>query len=89
VVERKIKIGNIMGLHLRAANELVKTASRFESEIEVRKDDVVVDGKSIMALLGLAASKGTELVIRASGFDEEAALRAVIGLVEAKFNEAE
>ena len=89
MVQRKVEIINILGLHLSAAALLVKKASEFESEIEIRKNDTVVDAKSIMAVLGLAASKGVELEITATGRDEEDALRQLVGLVEDKFYEKE
>ncbi len=78
-----------MGLHLRAAALLVKKASEFESEIAIRKHDVVVDAKSIMAVLGLEASRGVELEIAATGADEKDALRQLVDLVEKKFYEEE
>jgi len=89
MVERDVKITNKLGLHLRAAAVLVQTASSFESDIHLRKDDVEVDAKSIMGVLGLEAAQGTELKIIAQGSDEEAAVRAIVGLIEAKFNEEE
>jgi phosphocarrier protein len=89
MVQRKVEVINNLGLHLRAAALLVKKASEFESEIEIRKNDIVVDAKSIMAVLGLEASKGSELEITASGTDEEDALRQLVGLVEEKFYEEE
>ncbi len=82
-------ITNLLGMHLRAAAELVKTASQFESEIRLSRDDIVVDAKSIMALLGLEGAQGVEVAVSADGKDEEDALRAVVGLIEAKFNEDE
>jgi len=82
-------ITNLLGMHLRAAAELVKTASQFESEIRLSRDDIVVDAKSIMALLGLEGAQGVEVTVSADGKDEEDALRAVVGLIEAKFNEDE
>ena len=89
MVERDVKITNKLGLHLRAAAVLVQTASSFESDIHLRKGDVEVDAKSIMGVLGLEAAQGTELKIIAQGSDEEAAVRAIVGLIEAKFNEEE
>ena len=89
MIERDVKITNKLGLHLRAAAVLVQTASSFESDIHLRKDDVEVDAKSIMGVLGLEAAQGTELKIIAQGSDEEAAVRAIVGLIEAKFNEEE
>lgn len=87
MVHSKVEVINSLGLHLRAAALLVKKASEFESEIEIRKDDIVVDGKSIMAVLGLEASKGSELEITADGADEEDALSELVELVKEKFHE--
>jgi phosphocarrier protein HPr len=89
MVRRSVTVINKLGLHLRAAAALVQTASGFESEIRIRRDTIEVDAKSIMAVLGLEAAKGSELVVIAEGPDEDDALRAVVGLVEAKFNEEE
>lgn len=89
MVQCKVEVVNLLGLHLRAAARLVKKAAEFESEIEIRKNDVVVDAKSIMAVLGLEGSKGSELEITATGRDEEDALRQLVSLVEKKFYEEE
>jgi phosphocarrier protein len=89
MVHRKVEIINALGLHLRAAALLVKKASEFESDIEIRKDDIVVDAKSIMAVLGLEGSKGAELEITADGRDEDAAMKQLVVLVERKFYEEE
>ena len=89
MVHRKVEIINVLGLHLRAAALLVKKASEFESDIEIRKNDIVVDAKSIMAVLGLEASKGSELEITVEGQDEDAAMKQLVGLVERKFYEEE
>ena len=80
---------NKLGLHLRAANELVKTVVGFKSDVHLLRDNIEVDARSMLGLLGLEASKGVEITIRAEGSDEESALRAVVGLIEAKFNEEE
>jgi phosphocarrier protein HPr len=87
MVEQKVTISNVKGLHLSAAAELAKTASAFESDIRVSNGEMEVDAKSIMGLIGLAASMGTEVVVKADGADEDDALRAVIALFNAKFNE--
>ncbi len=89
MIERDVKIINKLGLHLRAAAALVQTASGFASDIHLRKDDMEVDAKSIMGVLGLEAGQGTHLKVIASGSDEEDAVRAIVGLIEAKFNEEE
>jgi len=82
-------ITNVKGMHLRAAHEIVKLASQFESEIRLVRGDIVVDAKSILALLLIEGARGVEVTVTADGSDEEDALRALIGLIEAKFNEEE
>ncbi len=72
-------------LHLRPADLFVKLASRYRAKIELVKDDERVDGKSILALLTLAAAEGTTLVIEATGDDAEEALSALCELVEQNF----
>jgi phosphocarrier protein HPr len=89
MVEQSVTITNKLGLHLRAANELVKTVSKFESDVHILRDDIEVDARSMLGLLGLEAAKGVKITIRADGSDEERVLRAVVGLVEARFNEEE
>lgn len=86
-VERSVQIVNRMGFHARPAAEFVKLAGQFTSEIWVRKDDLDVNGKSIMGVLMLAAEQGTRLVIRAEGADAEAALDALASLVDRGFEE--
>ena len=89
MLERELQITNKLGLHLRAAALLVKIASGFEAEIRLRKGDMEVDAKSIMGVLGLEGALGVELSVSADGLDEESALRAIVGLIEAKFDEGE
>ncbi|MCH7563130.1 MAG: HPr family phosphocarrier protein [Gemmatimonadetes bacterium] len=86
-VERTVQIVNRMGFHARPAAEFVKLAGRFRSEIWVKKDDLDVNGKSIMGVLMLAAEQGTRLVIRAEGTDAEEALDALASLVDRGFEE--
>jgi phosphotransferase system HPr (HPr) family protein len=74
-------------LHLRPADLFVKLASRFQAKIELVKDDERVDGKSILALLTLAAAEGTTLSIEATGDDADKALTALCELVEQNFEE--
>ena len=87
MIERAIEIRNRLGLHARAAAKLVQTASRFKSEVKIRKNGEEVDGKSILGLLLLAASQGTEITIAVDGEDEDAAFAAVEGLLERRFDE--
>jgi len=85
--ERNVRIGNKYGLHARPAAEFVKLAGTFRSEIFVRKDELQVNGKSIMGIMMLAAEFGSEIVIRASGADAAAAVDALAALVERRFGE--
>jgi phosphocarrier protein HPr len=89
MVQRKATITNKLGLHLRAAAQLVQVASAFKSDVRVRRKNVEVDAKSIMGVLGLEGAIGAELDVIASGPDEDKALAAVIELIENKFNEGE
>ncbi len=89
MVEETITLKNRLGLHARAAAKLVHTAARFESKVTLAKDGDEVDGKSILGLLLLAASKGTSLLLRVDGTDEKEALAAVVDLVERRFDESE
>ncbi|HEX6535443.1 MAG TPA: HPr family phosphocarrier protein [Gemmatimonadaceae bacterium] len=86
--ERSIRIANKNGLHARPAAELVKIASRFQSEITMVRDDLQVNGKSIMGVMMLAAECGAELIVRADGPDADQAVRAIVELVDAKFGES-
>jgi len=89
MLRKKIEIVNKLGLHARAAAKLVATAGRFESQIEVMHHDRCVNGKSIMGVMMLAASKGNEIELIISGPDQAEALEALTQLIELKFNEAE
>jgi phosphocarrier protein len=89
VIERGLAIRNRLGLHARAAAKFVQTASRFKSDVKIRKNGEEVDGKSILGLLLLAASQGTEITLVVCGEDEVAAFDAVQGLVERRFDEDE
>ena len=84
---RTFTIRNRLGLHARAAALLVKTANRFVSEITVDKDGVEVNGKSIMGILMLAASKGTKITLKAEGKDSAEAIRVLGELIENRFGE--
>ena len=80
-------IRNRLGLHARAAALLVKTANRFTSEITLEKDGLEVNGKSIMGILMLAASKGTKITLKAEGKDANHAMQTLGKLIEDKFGE--
>jgi phosphocarrier protein HPr len=87
--QRPVTIVNKLGLHARAAAKLVTTASGFASNIEIEKNGQKVNGKSIMGVMMLAASRGTRLVITANGKDELEALDSLEKLVGARFGEQE
>jgi phosphocarrier protein len=89
VLRKTITIINKLGLHARAAAKLVHLASRYGSEIHLIKNGNAVNGKSIMGVMMLAASKGTELEITAEGEDEAVAIEAVEQLIQNRFGEAE
>lgn len=87
--ERSVTISNRLGLHARAAARLVRRAMQFTSRVELLREDTghAADGKSILSVLLLAASRGTRLIIRAEGVDEDRAADALVELVEQKFGE--
>ena len=85
----QVQISNKLGLHARAAAKVVHAANDFESDIFIGTDDEEVNAKSILGLLTLAASRGTPLVIRADGVDEDAAVKALVKLFIDKFGEGE
>ena len=86
-VEREFDILNRLGLHARAAAQLVRLANGFASEVHVVKDGMEVNGKSIMGVLMLAAPKDTKILIRATGPDAEGAVAAIGELIARKFGE--
>ena len=86
---KKLEIKNKLGLHARAAVLLVQTINRFSAEVKITKDGQVVDGRSILGVLTLAATRGSKIRVEADGEDAEEAMRAVEKLVEKKFYESE
>lgn len=87
VIEREARIVNPLGMHVRPAAEFVKVATRFKSAVEIRKDEVAVNGKSIMGVMTLAAECGSSLFITTDGDDAEAAMDALLALVADGFHE--
>ena len=83
--EVQLLIRNQLGLHARACALFVKTSSRFKAEITVTRDDLVVNGKSIMGVMMLAAEEGATIVVKAEGPDEGDAVAALQELVDGKF----
>jgi phosphocarrier protein len=89
VIQTQLTIINKLGLHARAAAKFVSCTSSFSSSIQAGKDGQLVDAKSIMSVMMLAAGKGTVLDLEIHGSDEEAALTALQTLIENRFDETE
>ena len=83
--EVELLIRNQLGLHARACALFVKTAARYKSEVFVSRDDLEVNGKSIMGVMMLAAEEGAMIKVRAQGEDEDAVIAALKELVDGKF----
>jgi phosphocarrier protein len=88
-IEKTYIIKNRLGLHLRAANKLVRVASRFRSDIWLSKDGLDVDAKSIMGITLLGAAFGSRVTVKARGDDAAEAVEAIGALIESKFEEQE
>ena len=84
---KSLEIKNRLGLHARAAAQLVQTASRFDAEVTIVKDGQAVNGKSIISLMMLAAAQGSFIEVRAVGPQAAEALLAIECLIDQKFNE--
>lgn len=89
MAEANITIINKLGLHARAAAKFVTLASSFDSKIELARNGSAVNGKSIMGVMMLAASQGTELILRATGSDENDAIEKISELITDRFGEDE
>ena len=89
MIEREATIVNKLGLHARAAAKLVNTASAFAAEVTLSRNGQEVNGKSIMGVMMLAASKGTTIRLRVEGEDEERAMQALLELIGNRFGEDE
>lgn len=89
MISKSVTIINKLGLHARAATRLVNCASMFEAELWIKNGDRKINGKSIMGVLTLAASKGTVLLIEADGPDREDALQSIYELINDRFGENE
>lgn len=89
MIQTQVTIVNKLGLHARAAAKLVGCAASFSSSVQAGKDGQMVDAKSIMSVMMLAAGKGTVLDIHIDGEDEETALEALKTLIENRFDEGE
>ena len=89
MIQTQITIINKLGLHARAAAKFVACASSFSRRLQAGKDGALVDAKSIMSVMMLAAGKGTVLDLEIQGNDEDAALEALTELIQNRFDEAE
>ena len=85
MTETELVIRNQLGLHARACALFVKTAAKFQAQVFVARDDLEVNGKSIMGVMMLAAEEGSTIRVRAEGPDEREALVAIQELVDGKF----
>jgi len=85
--QRVFVVSNKLGLHARPAALFAREAGQFKSSIMVSKDDLEVNGKSVMGLMLLAAEKGSQLLVKANGPDEAAALQALSLIFDRKFDE--
>ena len=89
MIKKELLIANRLGLHARAAAQIVKSASAFASKITLSKDGLEVDGKSIMGIMMLAAAKGSSILLQVEGPDENGALAELERLFQDKFGEKE
>jgi phosphocarrier protein HPr len=89
MIKRTITISNKLGLHARASAKLTKLAGSFQSEVFMSRNGRRVNAKSIMGVMMLAAGLGSEVEIETAGTDEEAAMNALVQLIDDKFGEAQ
>ncbi len=89
MASRTVTICNMRGLHARAAAKFAKLAAGFDADVQVSKDGQTVTGTSIMGLMMLAASKGSDIDIEAQGAEAEVALEAIAALITNRFEEDE
>ena len=87
MIERDAQIVNPLGMHVRPGAEFVKVANKFKSSVEVHKDGAVVNGKSILGMMTLAAECGSSIRIKTEGDDAEQAMQALLELVACGFHE--
>jgi phosphocarrier protein len=89
MIRRDVEIVNKLGLHARASAKLTQLAAKFDSDIQVERNDRKVNAKSIMGVMMLAAGKGSKITVEIAGADEEAAMEAICALVADRFGEKE
>lgn len=86
---KKLEIKNKLGLHARAAAQLVQTVNKFTSQVTISKDGQTVDGRSILGVLTLGGPQGSKILVEAIGEDAERVIKAIEKLVDNRFNESE
>jgi phosphocarrier protein HPr len=89
MIRQDVEIINKLGLHARASTKLTQTASQFASEVWIERSGRRVNAKSIMGVMMLAASKGSTVILEADGKDEQAAMEALVALINNRFGEPE
>ena len=89
MIKKELMIENKLGLHARAAAQIVKTSNLYESKVTISKDGLEVDGKSIMGIMMLAAAKGSSVLLSVQGKDESDAVSGLELLFKDKFGEKE
>lgn len=87
MIRKKITVENKLGLHARPCAVLVKTANKFRSDLRIQKEDMIINGKSIMGVMMLAAEYLSELELIADGVDDEYLIVEITNLFESKFGE--
>jgi phosphocarrier protein len=89
MIEKEIQLVNILGLHARAASAFVKVSSKFSSEITIKKEGQVVNGKSILGLMTIAADYKSRITLCIDGEDQEQAMDSLVKLIADRFGEEE
>ncbi len=89
MIKKELMIENKLGLHARAAAQIVKTSNSYSSKVMISKDGLEVDGKSIMGIMMLAAAKGSSILLSVQGKDEHEAVEGLEKLFKDKFGEKE
>lgn len=87
MITREVTVTNRAGLHTRPASMIVRTASKFDADVYIQKDNYEINGKSVIGVMTLAAEQGAELTLIFEGGDEEEAAEALVELFEEGFGE--
>ncbi len=87
MIKKIVTLTNKLGIHVRPASLISKTASKYRSSFIIRKDDMEINGKSVMGIMMLGAGQGTELELEFDGVDEQELMEEIIALFEDNFGE--